>query len=109
MAEKKLPKPLVDRVFEFFLGDDPEEGIDAAIDSDDEVAANGAVPIRKPNYTVEVLYDPETQLFGARLKTKTKDLDIDADGATPGEALAYVGMLIDASLVRRGFAREQKT
>lgn len=104
----KPPKHLTDRVFEFLFGPDEEEAVDDALDAEDEVLATGAVPLRKPDYTVEVTFDPETQVFVAKVKTKTRNLDIDVDGATPGEAFAYVGMLIDTSLVRRGFGREGK-
>jgi len=101
-------KPLVDRVFEFFFGPDEDDAINEAIESDERVASSGALPLRKADYTVEVVYDPETQLFGARLKTKTKDLALDAEGTTPGEALSYIGMLIDAALVRRGYGKTNK-
>lgn len=101
------PKALVERAFEFFFGPDEDEKIGDAIEADEQLAKSGALPLRKADYTVEVVYDPETQLFGARLKTKTKDMDIDAEGSTPGEALAYVGMLIDASLARKGFSKEK--
>lgn len=101
-------KPVIDRVFEFFFGPDEDEAINEAIESDERVSSSGALPLRKADYTVEIVYDPDTKLFGARLKTKTKDLALDAEGATPGEALSYIGMLIDAALVRRGFGKTDK-
>lgn len=104
------PKPgLLDRVADAILGPDEEDDLDEAHAQDDEVAEAGAIPIRRPHYTVEVTYDEETRLFGARVKTRTAEMELeDPEGSTPGEVLAYVGMLIDASLVRRGFGREKK-
>lgn len=99
---------LVDRVFDFFFGPDPGDAINDALDADERHAKEGVATIRRADYTVEVVYDEATQLFGARLKTKTRNLDVDAEGATPGEALTYVGMLIDTSLVRRGFKRRKR-
>jgi len=103
----KPPKLLVDRVFEFFFGPDHMEAVQEVLEADERQAKEGIASIRKADYTVEVVYDEEAQCFGARLKTRTKDLDIDVAGETPGEALAYAGVLIDTSLVRRGFKRRK--
>lgn len=101
-------RPVLDRIFEAVFGRDDSDVVDEAHRANDRIVGPGLVSIRRADYVVEVIQDPETKTFGARLKTKTADLDIDAEGTTPGEALTYVGMLIDASLVRRGFEREQK-
>ena len=106
MTDKRPPKSLLDRVTDAILGPDEDETMDEAVEQDEAVGGKVVSLVRKPDYTVEVTYDKSTGLFGAVMRTKTSVVPMDSQGSTPGEALAYAGAVLDASLVRRGFGKE---
>lgn len=97
---------MVDRILDALLGPDEDEDVDGAIEQDQAATEAGAIPMRRPDYTVEVTYDKGTKLFSAVMKTKTSVVPMDAQGQTPGEAFAYAGSVLDTSLVRRGFGKD---
>lgn len=95
---------------ESILGPDDDGAVESALKDEDEREGKVSSLKPTPDFTVEVMWDEEAEVFRARIKTKfmPEAMELSIEGDTPGEALTMVGMTIDTSLARRGFGRAKK-
>ena len=80
--------------------------VESMLDSE-EAGVNVATIDPRPDFIVEVFWNPGSQCFFAKLKARLmpEALELELEEATPGDALTVVGNLLDVSLARRGFKR----